>query len=508
MKFLKLSLAASVALGAFSTASFAQPLEEAIRGIDVSGYLRYRYNDDRYDGNGFNKDSVANSNATHRWKAVADFKTPVVNNIALNFGILYNNESNNVNHGNGVANGNTPTIPNPSYNPKDPTSIPTIPNPSYNPAMPSTIPGVGLGLGSGKDGSFGVSVFNAVITPDSTATTVILGKQRLATPVTNAGDDDRGTGILALNSDLEGFTFAAGAFDSWSIDDVHQGYTSGGNDGVSVTKPLYVLAGIYGVDTAYGRFGGQLWGFYIQDAVDALGVGELTWDGSTFNAALQYAIAKLDNSDSSVLGALHGYANIDKRTGLYNKSNITEANDLFVFNVGADFAQDFGVPLDVKLGYVTNFQDGTAVTLNDDGTIFKYAGAIWWQNNATGVSTSALLNRGVHGFGSEQDLSVFYGAIGYRMVDERLRIGLDYVWGSNDVSYKGANGFGSKRDVDFQEITPRFSWKHNANLTISGYYAYLMTDRPDLGSPAPAGAYDNVTDEDRQRVRLEVKYSF
>ena len=49
MKFLKISLAASLALGALSTASFAQPLEEAIKGVDVSGYLRYRYTDDRYD---------------------------------------------------------------------------------------------------------------------------------------------------------------------------------------------------------------------------------------------------------------------------------------------------------------------------------------------------------------------------------------------------------------------------------------------------------------------------
>lgn len=487
MKFLKLSLAASVALGAFSTASFAQPLEEAIRGIDVSGYLRYRYNDDRYDNQGFAKDAKG-GNATHRWKAVADFKTPVVNNIALNFGILYNNESNNVNHGNG----RTLTVDNPNYDPTQPDSA------ANRPTMDVLVGGLGSGLGSGKDGSFGVSVFNAVITPDSTATTVILGKQRLATPVTNAGDDDRGTGILALNSDITGLTLAAGAFDSWSIDDVHQGYTSGGNDGVSVTKPLYVLAGIYGVDTAYGRFGGQLWGFYIQDAVDALGVGELTWDGSTFNAALQYALAKLDNSDSSILGALHtGNAVAPGR------ANIAEANDLFVFNVGADFANDFGVPLDVKLGYVTNFQDGTAVTLNDDGTIFKYAGAIWWQNRATGVSTSALLPTGVHGFGTEQDLSVFYGAIGYRMVDERLRIGLDYVWGNNDVK---VNGGGTKRDIDFQEITPRFSWKHNANLTISGYYAYLMTDAPDRNQ----GDYLTMggDDEDRQRVRLEVKYSF
>lgn len=445
MKFLKLSLAASVALGALSTASFAQPLEEAIRGIDVSGYLRYRYNSDYYD-----YDGASTHGSTHRWKAVADFKTPVVNNIGLNLGVLYNNESNNV-HGTG---------------------------------------GLGSGLGSGKDGSFGVSTFNAVITPDSTATTVIIGKQRLATPVTNAGDDDRGTGILALNSDITGLTLAAGAFDSWSIDDVGimRGYNSGNNDGISITRPLYALAGIYGVDTAYGRFGGQLWGFYIQDAVDALGVGELTWDGSTFNAALQYAIAKLDNSNSSILGVLHGY------DGTANgRANISEANDLFVLNLGADFAQDYNVPLDVKLGWVTNFQDGTAVTLNDDGTIFKYAGAIWWQNDVTGVSTSALLPRGVYGFGKEQEISVFYGAIGYRMVDERLRIGLDYVWGNNEVT----SGNVTTNDVDFQEITPRFSWKHNNNLTFSGYFAYLTTDRD-----------GTLPDEDRQRVRLEVKYSF
>ncbi|MDE5926669.1 MAG: major outer membrane protein, partial [Helicobacter sp.] len=347
MKFLKLSLAASVALGAFSTASFAQPLEDAIKGIDVSGYLRYRYNDDRYDANGFNKDSVAKSNATHRWKAVADFKAPVADNVAFNFGILYNNESQNVNHGN-------------------------------------TYPGLGSGLGSGKDGSFGVSTFNAVITPDNTATTVIIGKQRLATPVTNAGDDDRGTGILVLNSDLEGFTFAAGAFDSWSIDDVHKGYDLGNNLGTSVTKPLYALAGIYGVDTDYGHFGAQLWGFYIQDAVDALGFGELSWNNATFDVALQYALAKLDNSNSSILGALHPTSNVAGTASIQgvptNRANISEANDLFVINLGANFAQEYDFPLDVKLGWVTNFQDGTAVTLNDDGTAFKYAGALWWQN--------------------------------------------------------------------------------------------------------------------------------
>ncbi|WP_300760990.1 major outer membrane protein [Helicobacter sp. UBA3407] len=450
MKFLKLSLAASVALGAFSTASFAQPLEDAIKGIDVSGYLRYRYNSDYYENKGFAKKDGGDDTNTHRWKAVADFKAPVADNVAFNFGILYNNEQNNV-QGTG---------------------------------------GLGTGFGSGKDGSFGVSTFNAVITPDSTATTVIIGKQRLATPVTNAGDDDRGTGILVLNSDLEGFTFAAGAFDSWSIDDVQKGYLTGDNTGGSVTKPLYALAGIYGVDTDYGHFGAQLWGFYIQDAVDALGFGELSWNNATFDVALQYAIASLNNDSDSVLGALHG-----SPMNHLNKSDIAEANDLFVLNLGANFAQEYDIPLDVKLGWVTNFQDGTAVTLNDDGTAFKYAGAIWWQNAATGISTSALLPTGVHGFGTEQEISVFYGAIGYSMVDSRLRIGLDYVWGNNEVTAGNA----TIKDTDFQEITPRISWKHNKNLTISGYYAYLMTD-------APSGAqYD---DETRARARVEVKYSF
>ena len=171
MKFLKLSLAASVALGALSTASFAQPLEEAIKGIDVSGYLRYRYTDDRYDnGNG----SVSGSSANHQWRAVADFKTPVVNNIALNFGVWYQTNQ-NVNHGKGT----TVDINN----------------------TPTSIPFAGTGLGAGSDGEFGVREFYATITPDSTATTIKIGKQELNTPVTNAYDGDRGTGILALNSE-------------------------------------------------------------------------------------------------------------------------------------------------------------------------------------------------------------------------------------------------------------------------------------------------------------------
>lgn len=446
MKFLKLSLAASVALGAFSTASFAQPLEEAIKGVDVSGFLRYRYNDDRYD-NG--NDNVGGSNATHRWRAQADFKTPTVNNVAMNLGILYNNEKQNVNHGN-------------------------------------TAPGTGVGLGAGKDGGdkdFGVSTFYATITPDITATTVMIGKQRLATPVTDAGDD-RATGILALNNDITGLTLVGGAFDSWSLDDMYAGYN--GVD-TSVDKPLYTLAAIYNTDTSFGNIGAQAWGFYVQDLVDASGFLELSWKGSLLNAKLQYALAKLANDEAL---AYH---------------RVAEANDLLSFQIGADFTNDFNIPLEAKLGYITNFQDGTAVMFDDEGALAK-AGKLWWQNSATGITfgLGQTLNwnpasfppaQGSEAWLNEQEINVFYGALSYGFIENRLRVGLEGVYGESEWTLH--KGPGSSK-VEFTEITPTISWQHNKNLNISAFYAMLSTEFKDTNSP----------DQDRNRARVEVKYSF
>lgn len=463
MKFIKLSLAASVALGALSTASFAQPLEEAIKGIDVSGYLRYRYNDDRYDnGNG----DVSGSSANHQWRAVADFKTPVVNNVALGLGVWYDNR-NNVNHGKGTG----------------------IETPGTAQAF------TGSGLGSGSDGEFGVREFYATITPDSTATTIKLGKQLLDTPVTNAYDGDRGTGILALNSDIPNLTLAAAAFDSWAINEVNgQNGTSliGGalqND-YSIDKPLYALAGIYGIDTNYGRFGGQLWGFYIDDAVDALVFGELSWQGSLLRAKLQYSYAALNNDSDSVFYSLYGNGNTADKP----KANISESNDAFVVEVGADFRNYYQLPLNVTLGYITNFADGTAVALEDEGSNVSRKGKIWWQNAGTGISTSALRGYGVQGFGTEQDIDVFYAGVDYSFIDERLNVGLEFAWGENDVSRNGAR----VEKVEFTEITPTISWKHSKQLTLSTFYAFLNNSYDTVGTP----------DQDRNRFRVEAKYSF
>lgn len=455
MRFLKISLAASIALGAFSTASFAQPLEEAIKGVDVSGFLRYRYTDDRYDNADHTQDNLGSSNARHQWRAQADFKTPTINNIALNLGIGYHNPSQNVNHGKGTN-------------------------------------GLGGGLGAGKDSDFGVTQFYMTITPDSTATTIFLGKQRLGTPVTDALDD-RATGILALNSDIPGLTLAAGAFDSWSLDDL--GPTALGTEG-SVDKPLYTIAAIYNTDTGIGNIGAQVWGFMVDDLVDTLIYSELSWKHSLLNANLQYGYASLSDDPTDLTYGL------------------ASDNDLLNLKVGANFKQDFGIPLDMKVGYVTNFQDGTTVAFDDEGNYSSvYAGQIWWETNAVGATIG--LGQNLNGLGQnlnwprqtlrqeETDLSVFYGALKYGFLDDRLTIGLEGVYGKIEKTAKEAFATYAAGETTwkkkFTEITPTFAWQHNKNLRISGYYAILNT-QDDLTPNRP--------DEDRNRARVEVKYSF
>ena len=64
-KISKISLVAAVAVAGFSTAN-AQPLEEAIKNVDVSGSVVYRY-DNIDDSKGFNAsfaDAITSMNAT------------------------------------------------------------------------------------------------------------------------------------------------------------------------------------------------------------------------------------------------------------------------------------------------------------------------------------------------------------------------------------------------------------------------------------------------------------
>ncbi|HJF82765.1 major outer membrane protein [Helicobacter pullorum] len=470
MKITKLSLIACVALASLSTASFAQPLEEAIKGIDVSGMLRYRYTDNRYDNKGFNKQERTRGDANHQWRAEALFKTPVINNISMNLGIGYHNAQQNVNHGKGATLNGT------------------------------DIPFAGNGLGSGSDSWFGVREFNMVITPDSTNTTIKAGKMIMQTPI-NDTLDDRATGIFVTNSDLNHWTFALGAFDAWSIDDYQTGYSLSSNprNNQSFAKPFYTAGAMSNYDTSIGNFSSQLWLFNATDMIDFAGFGELAWQNSMFHLKGQYAFSKL-NSDAN-----------SPWTSIY-EHKVKEANDLYTLEAGVRF-HELNVPLAAKIGYWGNTQDGYAVSLDDEGS-FQKVGQIWFENAATGVSISmlptAMGQNMPRGFESNE-LSMFYANINYDIL-ENLNIGIDYVNGTNKI----ARGQGATRysgDIDFQEINPYIVWQYTKSLRIFAHYSILTTDATRqiaLGNADTTAWNDanNTDSEDRNRLRVEVKYTF
>lgn len=430
MKLAKISLAAAVALGALSTASFAQPLEEAIKGVDVSGYLRYRYDDDRYENKGFAKDK-SETGAKHKYRALANFKTPVMNNVAMNVGVLYINENATTNKGGAGA-----------------SSVDT-----------------GVGLGAGSDGEFGVNTFYATITPDNTKTTIMVGKQLADTPVTSAGDFDRGTGILAVNSDVPNWTFVAGAFDTYAISDKF-GY---GNDG-SFSEAMYLAAAI----AKYGNFGAQAWFFSSPDIVDSLYYLNATYKMNVHKVALgfkgEYVASKLATD------AKQAYAGWASNNNLYK--------------LEADVALK---PVKWTLGYLGNSEDNYLVALDDSAKIIttNTMGMIWWMNKATGVSIGAFKNGGV--MKNEKDeLSVFYTNLAWDALSN-VNLALTYVKGEAELT-KANN---SKIKREFQEITPMVSYKHSKNLSLSAFYAMLETEK--------TGMKD---DEKRNRFRFQALYRF
>ena len=83
MKLTKISLAALVALGAFSSVASATPLEEAIKNVDLSGFARYRYTNDSTKKT--TADTVKGNSAGHAFRMETAFKAAIDDNF---FGVL------------------------------------------------------------------------------------------------------------------------------------------------------------------------------------------------------------------------------------------------------------------------------------------------------------------------------------------------------------------------------------------------------------------------------------
>jgi len=87
MKLAKLSLAAVVAVTAMTTFASAASLEEAIKGVDLTGFMRYRF----YSEDGFrdSTDSANNLGDRHRFSAPFIFTMPVADGFKAGMTVRY-----------------------------------------------------------------------------------------------------------------------------------------------------------------------------------------------------------------------------------------------------------------------------------------------------------------------------------------------------------------------------------------------------------------------------------
>ncbi|ELS5889713.1 major outer membrane protein [Campylobacter coli] len=260
MKLVKLSLVAALAAGAFSVAN-ATPLEEAIKDIDVSGVLRYRYetSNEWSDINGVaeNQGSGISGKQDHKYRAQLNFSGAIADNFKAFVQLDYNAQDG----GYGANNGSTTR--------------------SYEAANSSTL---------------NVRQLYLTYTDENVATSVILGKQQLNTIWTdNAIDGLVGTGVKVVNNSIDGLTLAAFAVDSYNSDE------QGGELGtvLNFSENLYGAAAIGSYEVFNGQLNPQLWLAYMTDnaffyALDAA-YNTTIFDGVNWTLEGAYLGNSLDN---------------------------------------------------------------------------------------------------------------------------------------------------------------------------------------------------------------------
>lgn len=420
MKLVKLSLVAALAAGAFSVAN-ATPLEEAIKDIDVSGVLRYRYDTGRFSkdfGDGTNNTiSTGNLNGSkqeHKYRAQLNFSGAIADNFKAFVQL--------------------------DYNAKD--------------------GGYGANSVSNTKTSLNVRQLYLTYTNEDVATSVILGKQQLNTIWTDNDIDGLvGTGVKVVNNSIDGLTLAAFAIDSVNTDEQGDGVffknrnlTDAGDNSpyLDWSQNIYGAAAIGSYEVFNGQLNPQLWLAYMTDNVFlyALDVAYNTtiFDGVNWTLEGAYLGNSLDNTLDDY------YAGGSANGNFFGLRGSVEVNGW-----------------DATLGglYYGKKDKVTGTVLEDQGNLDSLlAGQEIF--NTKGSKLNGDTGRNIFG----------YVKAGYTF-NETVRVGADFVYGgtktesNRNTSYIGGG--------DKLEAVARVSYKYSPKLNFSAWYSYVNIDSDNNG---------------------------
>ena len=408
MKLVKLSLVAALAAGALATSASAMPLEEAIKGVDVSGMTRVRYTAKN------KKKGKAETEHKSEWnfKAAMNVKTTIDDNFFNVVSIRYNS----------TDTGN-------AYIDDDGKKFSSTADDKYK---------------------FDASQFFLGATFGNT--TIQLGRQTIGAFFT---DDMYGDGIKVLNTDVEGLVLAALFMDSLEKDS-----DIGSLKADEVNEKLVTDHNLYGVAAigSYDPISFQLWYASLEDVTNLFAL-ELAGD---------FAL-----SDDVKLGLKGQYAFSDFdgkfKTGVKN-SKPFQVDDGSFWAVEAS-SEFFGV--DFSAGYLDFSTKEDKLSLNS------------FEDQGSFISPGEeLLDYTLYGGKNRY----YFITAGYNIPDSGVRLGVDWVDGSN--KYK-------ETKTDRSEVVARVDYKYNEKLSFQSWYSHV--DEKVKGTDSSDKA---------DKFRFQAKYSF
>ena len=336
MKLTKISLAALVALGAFSSVASATPLEEAIKNVDLSGFARYRYthtHEYEKQQKDVSKKNGTNDGDGHGFKMITNFKAAIDDNFFGVIGLRY-----------------------------------------------SSLDGSGDNAGAGTDKTntttgFGVHQF--YLGYKIGGTTITAGKQEIGSYFT---DDAIGTGVRVVNEDIEGLTLTALAFDALEGGSESDGTLYADKDKdkpkLSATGHLnnYDVGNLYaaGIAGSYDPINFQLWYASLTNLADVLAADvsanfAITSDISV-GARLNYANSTADKEAKGHLTSESG--------AKYNDGNFY-AGELSTSLFGFDLAGGY-------IGWKSQDKKVSAFTFEDQGGLIDVGEDVFDWTHAEG----------------------------------------------------------------------------------------------------------------------------
>ncbi|WP_323669476.1 porin [Aliarcobacter butzleri] len=299
-KISKLSLVAAVAVAGFSTAN-AQPLEEAIKNVDVSGSVVYRYNDYNNDREVNGVKLTDKSDTNNNYKIGLNLSSKVNDYVKFNSRFLVASST-----GDFAGPLNTQT-------------------------------------GSDVNPDVTLSHANFAFTGIKN-TTITAGKQGLTTPWTVAldsdGNEQTGTGILALST-VGPVTFAGAYFNQTNLDE--SGDLAGTLKSVMANPALGKNIGsldiaTVGVIADLSPVTVDAWYLNMDQAFDTYTVGaksDFKFDGGKFGVDARYVSLTLKESVARAAGYLNGADVIDSNS----LAKIALTGNLGIFNAKAAYAK-------------------------------------------------------------------------------------------------------------------------------------------------------------------------